>query len=160
VLEALRRLVRGLPEAEPPAPTSPPTTGPDEVRLAAAALLVDLAQADGEFSPSERDYIESALGRHFGLDAATAAELIALARDATHRSVDHYQFTRVLTENWDLGQKMLLAEIMWGVILADGTVGKHESYLVRKLGNLLALEPAYLAQARRNVGSRESGDGD
>jgi uncharacterized tellurite resistance protein B-like protein len=43
---------------------------------------------------------------------------------------------------------MVLAEVMWGVILADGEISRHESYLVRKLANLLDLAPAYLAQAR------------
>jgi len=38
---------------------------------------------------------------------------------------------------------------MWGVILADGEIRRHESYLVRKLGSLLDLAPGYLAQARR-----------
>jgi uncharacterized tellurite resistance protein B-like protein len=38
---------------------------------------------------------------------------------------------------------------MWGVILADGKIAEHEAYLVRKLANLLNLEPGYLAQARR-----------
>ena len=44
---------------------------------------------------------------------------------------------------------MVLAEVMWGVILADGTIGNHEAYLVRKIGHLLQLEPGYLADARR-----------
>ena len=48
-------------------------------------------------------------------------------------------------------QKMVLAEVMWGVILADGTIAEHEAYLVRKLANLLNLEPGYLAQARRSA---------
>jgi len=47
---------------------------------------------------------------------------------------------------------MVLAEVMWGVILADGELAAHETYLVRKLANLLDLEPAYLAQARTQAG--------
>ena len=46
---------------------------------------------------------------------------------------------------------MVLAEVMWGVILADGEIAKHETYLVRKLANLLDLEPAYLSQARKRA---------
>jgi uncharacterized tellurite resistance protein B-like protein len=64
-------------------------------------------------------------------------------------SIDHFQFTRLIDQHYDLGQKMVLAEIMWGVILADGKLADHETYLIRKLGNLLNLEPGYLAQARR-----------
>ena len=77
--------------------------------------------------------------------------VLAQADQARRASVDDFQFTRLLSEHFDLGQRMVLAEVMWGVILADGTLGRHESYLMRKLGNLLALEPAYLAQARQRA---------
>lgn len=117
--------------------------------MAAAALLLELAHADGEFSAQESEHIEQALGRHFGLDGPMVRELLELADSERRQSVDHFQFTRLISEQYDLGQKMVLAEVMWGVILADGTIGKHEAYLVRKLGNLLNLAPAYLAQARR-----------
>lgn len=128
-------------------PASP--AAPDAVHVAAAALLLELAHADGEFSAPERAHIEQALGRHFGLSEPMVRELLDLADTARRQSVDHFQFTKLITEQYELGQKMVLAEVMWGVILADGTIGKHETYLVRKLGNLLDLKPAYLTQARK-----------
>lgn len=123
-----------------------------EVQLAACALLLELAHADSEFSQSERVHIENALTRHFGLDDASARDLIALAESERAHSIDHFQFTRLINEQYDLGQKMVLAEVMWGVILADGTIAEHEAYLVRKIANLLNLEPGYLSQARRSAG--------
>ena len=123
--------------------------GPSALQLAACALLLELAHADDEFSPAERAHIESALSRHFGLDSTTARELIELAQAERLEAIDHYQFARTITQHYDLGQKMVLAEVMWGVILADSEINKHESYLVRKLANLLDLAPVYLSQARR-----------
>jgi uncharacterized tellurite resistance protein B-like protein len=122
-----------------------------EVQLAACALLLELAHADNEFSEAERRHIQGALSRHFGLDEATAGDLIALAEAERRQSIDHFQFTRLINQQYDLGQKMVLAEVMWGVILADGTIAEHEAYLVRKLANLLDLEPGYLSQARRSA---------
>jgi uncharacterized tellurite resistance protein B-like protein len=141
---------------------APPTAGaeaardadPARVRIAACALLLEVAHADEEFSPAERRHIEEALERHFGLDEGTRAELIALADAERRRSIDHFQFTKLINQHYDLGQKMVLAEVMWGIILADGTVAQHEAYLVRKLANLLDLEPAYLSQARRAAADR------
>jgi uncharacterized tellurite resistance protein B-like protein len=124
------------------------SSGPSAIQLAACAILLELAHADDEFSPAERAHIESALGRHFGLSTVTARELMELAQAERQEAIDHYQFARVITQHYDLGQKMVLAEVMWGVILADGEISRHESYLVRKLANLLDLAPAYLAQAR------------
>jgi uncharacterized tellurite resistance protein B-like protein len=139
-----RTITRPLARTEPEGPPRP--TG---VQVAAAALLLEVAHADGEFSEPERAHVENALGRHFGLDEPTTRELMALADAERRQSIDHFQFTRLIAEQYDLGQKMVLAEVMWGVILADGTIGNHEAYLVRKIAHLLHLEPAYLAEARR-----------
>ena len=68
--------------------------------------------------------------------------------------MDDYQFTRTITEHYDLGQRMVLAEVMWGLILADGRIAERETYLVRKLGSLLELKPVYLAEARRTAAKR------
>ena len=46
---------------------------------------------------------------------------------------------------------MVLAEVMWGVILADGKVDTAESAMVRKLANLMDVEPGYLTEARKRA---------
>jgi uncharacterized tellurite resistance protein B-like protein len=156
-LDAIRGFVtrRILSPAE--APATPSRPGPPGVQLAACALLLELAHADGVMSPPELAHIESAVQRHFGLDDATARELISLAEAERRQSIDHFQFTRLIAAEYDLGQKMVLAEVMWGVILADGELATHEAWLVRKLAHLLELEPGYLAEARRSAASRGPG---
>lgn len=133
----------------------PSGTSPDPVPLAACALLLELAHADDEFTADERAHIEEALLRHFDLEPDAVTELIRLAEEERTRSVDLYQFTKLISEQYDLGQKMVLAEIMWRVVYADGELAKHESYLMRKLSNLLGLKPGYLADARKKVRGAE-----
>lgn len=145
MLDALRRLVSSR------VPSESATPAPDPLHVAACALLLELAHADGEFSDGERGHIRQALMRHFGLDEALTTELMTLAESQRSTSIDHFQFTREINARYDLGQKMVLAEVMWGVVLADGTVAEHEAYLVRKMANLLDLEPGYLSQARRSA---------
>jgi uncharacterized tellurite resistance protein B-like protein len=153
----LRRMIRAPADAPSAGPTTPAAAraGPDPLHVAACALLLELAYADAEFSAAERAHIESALRRHFALDDATAEELMALAELERNEAVDHYQFARTITQHYDLGQKMVLAEVMWGVILADGQIARHESYLVRKLANLLDIAPGYLAEARNRSRGRD-----
>ena len=146
----LARHLAGPPQATGAAPTDEGQAG-DRVQVVACALLLEIAHADDEFSPVERTRVEQALERQFGLDAPAREDLIARGEAERVRAIDDYQFTKLINENYDLGQKMVLAELMWSVILADGEVAKHESYLVRKLANLLDLEPAYLSQARRRA---------
>jgi len=150
MLEAIRRFVRErLAGTKDSRAASGATQAPSRVQLAACALLLELAHADDEFSPEEQRHIENTLQRHFGLDEASGAELLRLAEAARAESLDHFQFTRLVAAEYDLAQKMVLAEVMWGVILADGRLSDHETHLVRKMASLMELEPAYLAEARR-----------
>lgn len=111
MLRTLRELITG--QAAAPL-TSTPASRPPEIQVAAAALLVQLAHADGEFSPAERAQVEAALVRHFNLDPATIAEIVSLAEHEQKQSIDDFRFTRVIREHFDVGQRMVLAEIMWG----------------------------------------------
>ena len=125
-----------------------------QVKLAACALLLELAHADDEFTAEERVHIESTMARHFGLQQPEVAELMALAESERSQSLDHFQFTRLIASEYDLGQKMVLAEVMWGVILADGKLSDHETHLLRKMASLMQIEPGYLAEARRSAAAR------
>jgi uncharacterized tellurite resistance protein B-like protein len=154
MLDAIRRLMARHLEKPDSAATEAPGTVPDSVRVAACALLLEVAHADGEFSAEEQTRIEDALTRHFGLDDATRRELIDLADAERRQSIDHFQFTRMIRDHYDLGQKVLLAELMWSVILSDGKVADHEGYLVRKIASLLELPAAYLSQARERAGPK------
>lgn len=152
ILDTIRNLFKQ--QASPSAASADHAAEPDPVQVAACALLLELAHADGEFSPQEQRHVEEALARHFGLDASATQELLASAAAERNESIDHFSFTRVINQQFDLSQKMVLAEVMWGVILADGKIQEHEAYLVRKIGNLLNLAPAYLSQARQSANTR------
>lgn len=124
---------------------------PAELRLAACALLLELAYADDEFTEGERSHLEYAIRRQFGLDEEQAAKLVSLADEQRSESVDLWSFTNLIAEHYSLGQKMVLAEAMWGLVFSDGDLASRESYLMRKISGLLRLEPGYLAEARKRV---------
>ena len=144
MIDAIRKLFA----KDEPATAKEGRGGVDPVHLAACALLLDIAYADGEFSAPERQHLEDVLARHFGLSTEDGRRLLELADEERRTSVDHFRFTSVLQHSYDLGQKMVLAEVMWGLVLADGEIAEHEHYLTRKISNLLELEPAYLSGAK------------
>jgi uncharacterized tellurite resistance protein B-like protein len=148
ILESIRRFVADRLAGDQAGPAAAPG-GPTRVQLAACALLLELAHADGEFSPEEQGHLRHALGRQFGLDDATGGELLRLAEAERAQSLDHFQFTRLIAAEYDLSRKMELATTMWGVILADGRLSDHETHLVRKMASLMQLDPASLSAARR-----------
>jgi len=121
------------------------------VQLAACAMLLELAHADDEFSPEERRHIEDAMVRHFDLTADQARELIALAEQEREDAVDLFQFANLIADQYDEGQKMVLAEVMWGLVHSDGHLSGHEDYLMHKFSHLLGLRPGYLAEAKKRA---------
>lgn len=146
-LESIKRLFGSTTTASGIVPGEP--SGVDPLHLAACTLLLEVAHADGEFSSQERAHLENALARHFALSPETGQRLLELAEAERRAAVDQYRYTAVLNAGYDVGQKMVLAEVMWGLVLADGTIAEHESYMTRKIANLLDLEPGYLATAKR-----------
>lgn len=126
----------------------------DPLHVAACALLLELAHADNVFTEDERNHVHAILMRHFSLDYDTAHELMKLAEEQRRQSVDVFQFANLVRTSYDIGQKTLLAEIMWGLILTDGEIARHESYMLRKIANLLDLEPGYLSKARASAAAK------
>ena len=147
MLESLRSFFNR--HAAPP----PAGTGADEatqrLHVAACALLLEMAHADGTFSPAEREHIEHALAGYFDLPEDEVRELISVAEAARREAVDLHQFTSLIVRRYDEGQRYVLAELLWRVVLADGELSKHEDSLLRKLGRLLDLRPGYLAGIRK-----------
>jgi len=135
-------------------------TEPADLRLAACALLLELAYADDEFTEAERTHLEYAVQRQFGLDTDQAAHLVRLAEEQRSRAVDLWSFTNLIAEHYSLGQKMVLAEAMWGLVFSDGDLASREAYLMRKISGLLRLEPGYLAEARRRVEEHQPPEGE
>ncbi len=148
MLESIRRFFSS---SMMPEPEADPQAARADLRLAACALLLELAHADSDFTQEERDHLGGAVRRQFGLDAGQAEKLLRLAEEARAEAVDLWQFTSLIADNYSLGQKMVLAEIMWGLVYSDGDLSGKEDYLMRKISNLLRLEPGYLAEARKRL---------
>jgi uncharacterized tellurite resistance protein B-like protein len=148
MIDAIRKFFGS--SMQPPPDVEPDRAGKD-VRLAACALLLEIAHADSEFTEEERRHLEAVMGRHFGLQGPELDELLELAESERSQAVDLWQFTKLISDNYSTGQKMVLAEAMWGLIYADGEMASKEEYLMRKIFSLLRLEPGYLAEARRRM---------
>jgi uncharacterized tellurite resistance protein B-like protein len=148
LLDAIKTLLGShAPEsAKAPEADSPET---DPAHVAACALLLEVAYADGAFTGDERAHLQGVLERHFDLPADSGEHLLELAEKERRESVDYYHATSIIRKSYDLGQKMVLAEVMWGLVLADGKIAREEQYLTRKIANLLDLKPGYLSRAKR-----------
>ena len=128
--------------------------GTDEVRLAAAALLVEAAVLDGHFDDAERATIATLLGDRFGLDAAETEALIGAAHEAVERSGQLYGFTRVVKDRFDAEERIRMIEMLWEVAYADGHLHDFEASLVRRVAGLIYVEDRDSGAARKRVLAR------
>lgn len=111
----------------------------EDMRIAAAALLVHAAGIDGRTEETERRTLASLLARRFRLDEAETAELIALGTDRERQAVDLYGFTKTLAPQLDQDGRKQIVEMLWEVVVSDERVDEYESNLVWRVAELLGV---------------------
>ena len=128
---------------------------PDErqhaLRLAVAALLVEVAESDYQQHPDEQATLLTAVSDHFGLTQSEADGLIALAIAEHTDSTDYYQFTRLINDHYDQMQKIAMIEMLWRVAFADGQLHKYEEHVIRRLAGLLHVPHREFIASRHRV---------
>jgi uncharacterized tellurite resistance protein B-like protein len=128
----------------------------DPLRLATAAVLLDIAYADGQFSPAEDGDVSGFLSRRFELSSADATELMEAADEIRKKTVDHFALTNYIRKNTPLEDRIEIVKAMWRLVYSDGRLTDYEGYLVRKLADLLGLEHHVMIDAKSAV-LRETG---
>ena len=125
--------------------------GAHDVKVATCALFLEMANIDGEFSKEEQENIISMLKEKFQLSDEYTAELMNTSQKELDGSIDLWQFTNLVNENYSRDEKINIVEMIWKIVFADGKLDKHEDYLVHKLGKLLRLSHKELINAKLKV---------
>jgi uncharacterized tellurite resistance protein B-like protein len=123
----------------------------DPLRLATAAVLLDIAYADGEFTPAEDGNVLGFLTQRFELSEDDARELLEAADEIRKKTVDHFALTHYIRKNAPLSERIEIVKTMWRLGYSDGKLSEHEAYLVRKLADLLGLEHHVMIEAKSAV---------
>jgi uncharacterized tellurite resistance protein B-like protein len=124
---------------------------PDDFRLAAVALLIHLASADGTFSAPERQRLRDLIETRFGLDAETTTRLIDLGEVQDRQAVDFYHFTHVLTRALDQDGRQKIIAMMWEIAFADGTLTEVEESLIARIAELLGVSRQDRLRLRQQI---------
>lgn len=123
----------------------------DPLPLATAAILLDIAYADGDFSPAEDGNVAGFLSQRFQLDADDARELLEAADEIRKKTVDHFALTHYVRKNAPLAERIEIVKTMWRLVYSDGKLTDYEGYLVRKIADLLGLEHRVMIDAKSAV---------
>jgi uncharacterized tellurite resistance protein B-like protein len=97
---------------------------------AAAALMVETARLDRDFSEPERDAIKRLIVEKFGLDSEEARELIAIAESEDRMVYDDRPFLESIRRGFSPDEKRELVELLWQLSLADQNLHHFEEYLI------------------------------
>ena len=126
----------------------------DELRLAAAALLVQASAIDGQVDAVERRKLKTLLQERFDLDGNEIQPLLDEAAVRENDSVDLYRFTSVLCRELDQDGRKRIVEMLWEVVMADGVVHEFESNLVWRTAELLGVSTRDRVNLRQAVAAR------
>lgn len=123
----------------------------DPLRLATAAVLLDIAYADGEFTPTEDGDVVGFLTKRFELSTDDANELLEAADEIRKKTVDHFALTNYIRKNSPLAERIEMVKTMWRLVYSDGVLTDYEGYLVRKVADLIGLEHHVMIDAKSSV---------
>lgn len=122
-----------------------------EFPVSFAALLVQIARADGRYSQDEMDNIDRILVRHQGIGPFEAAELRRKAEILESESSDSVRFTRSIKKAIPIEQRSAVMEALWAIALTDGQRDPEENSFMRMATGLLGLTDVQNAEARQRA---------
>ena len=121
-------------------PIKPKESQLRKLQIASAALFVEIAEADGNFSDDERNRIIELMKSEFNLDEECVNELLSLSEQKVKDSVSVYEFTSVINESFNNREKLELIKNLWRIIYQDKKLDSHEDQLIKIIGSTMNLE--------------------
>lgn len=109
----------------------------ENLRLACAALFIEMMGMDDKEQAEEHDMILSRIKDMFSLSVEQATTLISLAAQERELATDYFQFTSLINKGFTQEKKVRLIKTLWQIAYADGQLDKHEEKMVRKMADLL-----------------------
>lgn len=117
-----------------------------DIRMAAAALLIEVARADHEQDSAEDAAMATLLANTLDLDGATIDTLMQDARRKVEDATSLFEFTRLINDHYSIDEKRSLVQSMWHVAYADASLDKYEEHVIRRVAELIYLpHPDFIA---------------
>ncbi len=128
----------------------------DDPRIAAAALMFHVMDADGIRQPEERERLVQLLRETYPMDDEALNELVNRGEAADREAIDLYAFTSVLKRNLDAAGRAGFVRLMWEIVYADGERHELEENVVWRIAELIGVETPERVAMRQSV-EREAG---
>lgn len=147
MLDRLISFLKSLPDAG----DSKRAPSADDPRVAAAALMFHVINADGVLEDSEKAKLRATLSEAYSLNAAELDRLVEAAETAERESIDLYAFTRVLKRELDADARLRFIGLLWEMAYADGHADELEDNTVWRIAELIGVDGRDRIAARRRI---------
>ena len=108
-----------------------------QLKLATAALLVEMMQQDHQVQAAEKKAVKEVLQEKFELDDDETRELLNLAQHEAEEAVDYHQFTSLIAREYTQAQKIRMIEYLWTIAYADNNLDPLEEHMIRRIADLI-----------------------
>jgi uncharacterized tellurite resistance protein B-like protein len=122
-----------------------------QLKLATAALLIEMMQQDHEVHEEERQAVKASLKEIFTLSEDETEEIFNLAQKEANEATDYHQFTRLIAKEYTQDQKIKVIELLWTIAYADNHLDSHEEHMVRRIADLIYVPHKDLIKTKHKV---------
>ena len=150
LVERFRDLLASL----EPASEAPDGSEAERLRVATAALMVRVVEADGVVRDSERARLRDLLRETHDLDGAGVEALVEAGRAADHGATDLYEHTSLLRRSMEMEERVRLVTLLFELAYADRTLHEGEDVTVKRIAELMGVDARERVLARREVAER------
>ncbi len=126
-----------------------------QLKLATAALLVEMMHQDEQVLETEQQAVRQALKENFTLSDEESTELCHLAQQELKNATDYYQFTKLIAEHFSQQQKIKVIELLWQVAYADNHLDAYEDHMVRRIADLIYVPHQDFIQTKLRVQNQQ-----
>ena len=128
-------------------------TDSNQTQLAAACILLFVADADEILEDQELKTICAILQEFFSIDDSTVISLIQHAQEEWKNSIGLFQFGTLLNKYFSHDDKLDFISCVFEVAYADGELHYLEHHAVKKIANILHLDKNELISAKAEIES-------
>ena len=128
-------------------------TNSHQTQIAAACILLSVADADEKLDDKELEMISDIIQEFFIIDKENTISLLNEATETWQNSTDLFQFGTQLNQNFSHEDKLDFISCVFEVAYADGDLHYLEHHTIKKISNILKLHRNEIIVANAEIKS-------
>ncbi|GAA4123556.1 TerB family tellurite resistance protein [Aminobacter aganoensis] len=126
-------------------------SGEDDPRVAAAALMYHVMDADGDRQDIEWERVKQLLAKSYGVSGTELDRLAKAGEQADNEAIDLYAFTSVLKRSLDEDARKDFIGMMWEIVYADGELHEMEDNTIWRIAELIGVASRDRIETKRKA---------